>query len=142
MDHFRPAYYLEAECCKRRMILPRQSPLGKFEGLVNQPTAEWPATFLCITCGRLSEYSDAVVREDQLSVTAPDARFPDLWRVELKYGRKNYGKNRAIYTTYPAGASEDHVREVVVRRVKAISYAEGFSFEPNKERIQLQRFEQ
>jgi len=96
--------------CVKFSFLPRRSPLGIFEGLESQPTAEWPALFLCGVCGHKSE---CFVPFDDCAT--PDSPLPDLWRIESMCDHKNCRRNRAIYTTYAQDSPEQDVRRLIIR---------------------------
>jgi hypothetical protein len=77
--------------------------LGIFQGFANQPTDEWPATFLCPACGQVFVCSVDMI-DSAIPVTVPDSLIPDLLRVEYVNVQGNIGKKKVIYTTCPKGA--------------------------------------
>src|SRR5438445_11143911 len=89
--------------CSRPIVLPRQSPLGKFQGLENQPTDEWPADFLCRFCDKLFSYSDEDVRDDVV-FSSPESLIDDLLQIECVCVQGNSETRRVIYTPCPIGA--------------------------------------
>jgi hypothetical protein len=77
--------------------LPRQSPLGIYEGQHYQPTGEWPVTFLCRRHGTVS-----VDLPDSVHLTAepmvPGLPVPPLWRIDCECAHENCGRMNTIYT--------------------------------------------
>ncbi len=95
--------YCSNPACLKPIALPHQSPLGTFEGLENQPTAEWPATFLCLACGQEFVCSESTI-DDEIQVTAPPSQIPDLLQVVYEVAQNNSVVRKVIYTTCPKGS--------------------------------------
>lgn len=142
MDHFRFVFRLLCPFCKKATVLPRQSSLGKSEGLERLPTDEWPATFLCIACGQLSERSPGNVHDDYAPTMGPGSPLPDLWRVEFECDHENCGQLRAIYTTYEAGSSDAHLARTLCRWLSTLECSAGHNFAVSEKRIRsAERFQ-
>lgn len=47
--------------CSDRTVLPRQSPLGKFDGQPSPSKDIWPIKYLCRACGQSSEIPDEAI---------------------------------------------------------------------------------
>lgn len=110
------------EVCRKHeytIVLPRQSPLGIFGGSVRQPMGKWPASFLCIYCGHLYEYSPSDVQHPFQGKLDQDLLRPDLWQADYVCGHENCGKTRKVYFSYEAGAPEADV-EVRIAHIAAI----------------------
>src|SRR5208282_6844950 len=45
------AFDVECPECHDSIVLPRQSPLGRFDGQADPSKGAWPAEFLCSSCG-------------------------------------------------------------------------------------------
>lgn len=99
----RDQIYCENRRCQKPIILPHQSLLGIFQGFANQPTDEWPATFLCPACGQVFVCSVDKI-DSAIPAPVPDSLIPDLLRVEYVHVRGNSGMKKVIYTTCTKGA--------------------------------------
>jgi hypothetical protein len=77
--------------------LPRQSHLGKYEGLDYRPTYNWREIFLCTRHGRVYERSP---RNIQLVLQARGLHqhVSPLWQLDCECGQEGCGKRRTIYT--------------------------------------------
>lgn len=141
---FLPDFEFQLLCprCQYPIVLPHQSPLGKFQGLDCQPTGDWPVTFLCRGCGRLSEYFGKDVLSVGIPVLVQNQRLPDLWQIDCECDRENCGGQRAIYTTYPAGAPEEDVERLVLQCVTEVPCSDDHSLLLSGEKIALTRFAQ
>lgn len=77
--------------------LPRQSPLGKYEGLRYQSMGEWPLTFLCLRHGlSFSCWPYSIHLETDMRL--PGQSVSPLWQIECECARENCGKLHTIYT--------------------------------------------
>ena len=123
-DRFRAVHFVECHC-GHYTVLPRQSPLGMYEDLDYRPTVEWPATFLCIGCGRLSVHSQRRFGQVQAMDQNPPA---DLWKIVLRCDQENCERTRTIYTTGGPSAAEADVKNIVFRRLSTIQGGAGHSF--------------
>ena len=90
--------YCENRRCRKPIVLPHQSPLGIFQGSVNQPTDEWPASFLCPACGQVFVCSVDMI-DNAIVAPVPDSLIPALLRVEYVCVQGNIGTRKVIYTT-------------------------------------------
>ncbi len=127
----RPVYQIVC-LCKSPIRLPRRSPLGRFVDLGCQYMDTWPATFLCINCGRVSEYSVDSVQDYRVTLTDPSERLPDLWRIDFECAHENCGRMNTIYTSYSAGFPEAAVKSAVFRKLLTLQCSAGHSFEVNE----------
>jgi len=77
--------------------LPRQSPLGIYEGQHYRTTGEWPATFLCLRHGLSFACSPHNIRLE-VEMMGLNHSVPQLWRIECECAHENCGKPHSIYT--------------------------------------------
>ena|ERR1035437_10023036 len=77
--------------------LPRQSPLGIFEGQHSLSIGDWPATFLCLRHARSFLCSADSVRLET-EVRGRDRPVPSLWKIECECAHENCGRLHTIYT--------------------------------------------
>ena len=94
----RDQVYCENRQCRNPIVLPHQSPLGIFQGFADQPTDEWPATFLCPSCGQVFVCSVDMI-DNAIVAPVPDSLIPALLRVEYVCVQGNIGTRKVIYTT-------------------------------------------
>ena len=99
----REQVYCENHRCQNPIVLPHQSLLGIFQGSENQPTDEWPATFLCPACGQVFVCSVDMI-DSATPLPVPDSLIPDLLRVEYINVQENTETKKVIYTTCPRDA--------------------------------------
>lgn len=84
----------EAPC---NIPLPRQSPLGIYDGLRYQPMGEWPLTLLCLRHGRPYVcWPDSIHLEYDMRL--PGQPVSPLWKIECKCAHEGCGKLHALYT--------------------------------------------
>ena len=77
--------------------LPRQSPLGIYEGLLYRPMGEWPLTFLCLPHGRVYEcWPDSIHLE--VDMRLPGQPVSPLWKIECECAHDNCGRIHTLYT--------------------------------------------
>lgn len=72
------AFALLCRGCGRQIVLPRQSPLGIYSGLLYQPMAMWPSGVVCPLAGKVFVYS---VEEIELTAIQMLARMTNLWEI-------------------------------------------------------------
>ena len=136
-------FELNLGCCdpRRSIALPRQSPLGIYEHLSYRPTSAWPATCLCINCGRLFDNLEPDARFAQLELPDQGLPLPDLWQFEFECDRQSCERLRDIYTTYEAGAPEAEVKNAVFRNISTIRCSAGHEFAVNDATLKrMERF--
>jgi hypothetical protein len=115
--------------------LPRQSPLGIYEGLQYRPIGEWPAVFLCLRHGLLSEYwPDSIHLEFEPIYLG---RYVPLWRVECTCGHKSCGRMCTMYTARMP--NWDALSQRIVDMSPKLE-CDGHDFEWKKELMTYQTF--
>lgn len=77
--------------------LPRQSPLGRYDGLDYQPTGEWPTIFLCLRHALAYECSPASVHLET-DMRLPNQSVSPLWKIDCECDHENCGRRHTIYT--------------------------------------------
>jgi hypothetical protein len=105
--------------CHKSIVLPHQSPLGIFQGLENQPTGEWPATFLCPVCGQVFSCSDEEI-DDAAQTKALGSQIPDLLRVLYVCVQDSYEERKVAYTTCPTGSDPEGERPRLLKRLSGV----------------------
>lgn len=105
--------------CRKSIVLPRQSPLGIFQGLESQSTDEWPATFLCPACGQVFSCSFEKI-DDAAQMTIPNSQIPDLLRVLYVCGQGNFEARKVAYTTCPKGSDPEGERPRLLKRLSDV----------------------
>jgi len=105
-------FFVRCQKCGESIVLPRQSPLGKYGDREYQPTDRWPITLLCIAHAQLCGVAPRFRRE-VIVMPDPGPRRVSLWQIDCECGRENCGKPQTIYTTYLSiGTQEDIAREL------------------------------
>ena len=88
--------------CGHSILLPRQSPLGIFQGLESHPTGEWPAIFLCSFCGQFFVCShEDVVGDSQTTVhrSLSEANGTQSW-VNIWNGSGKKAASKGLVATH------------------------------------------
>jgi hypothetical protein len=116
----RDQVYCQNHSCRKPIVLPHRSPLGKFQALADQPTDEWPAEFLCPVCGRRFVCSVDMI-DSAVPVPVPDSLIPDLLRVECECDQSNTATRKTIYTTCPRGANPKGELQRLLRHFLEVS---------------------
>jgi hypothetical protein len=117
--YFRSEFVLPGCDEDEQIVLPRQSPLGTYEGLEYQPMGGWPANFLCLRHGRVSLYWPDTVHLTQIGVLAPDQPQPSLWEIDFQHDQENCGRLHTIYTTCSIAYSEADILNQIARTKSA-----------------------
>jgi hypothetical protein len=77
--------------------LPRQSRLGRYEGLEFVPSRNWQENFLCLRHGRVCACSPLNIHLE-LQVRDPNQPVAPLWHIDATCGHDRCGWVRTIYT--------------------------------------------
>lgn len=85
--------------------LPRQSPLGIYEGQHYQPAYEWRGAFLCLRHGRLFSHSPDSIRLEN-EMRPPHKPVSPMWKIECACGHEDCGALHTIYTARMPGWAE------------------------------------
>src|SRR5271157_2239551 len=114
--------------CQHSTVIPLQIPAGIFQGLVGQPKEKWTAVFLCTGCGQMYEHSISEIRSSLEPIEDQSPRPADLWRIEYECVHENCGRQRPIYFSFDADASEIRVFERIHSLRLWLSCNSGHSF--------------
>lgn len=117
-------HYLHCPVCAEPIPLPHQSLLGTFSGQQNQPTGEWPLTFLCIPRGRLSE---CLARDIQFGpVGRPGHSLQSsLLRIEAVCAREGCAKSHVIYSWFYTAEPLLGIADAVLRATPQLMCGAG-----------------
>jgi len=103
--------------CGAPIVLPRQSPLGRYEGQHYQPTDAWPVLFVCTHCERQSVHRPPTRQETLDDNLAQYLRRHTFWRFEIECDHENCGELLVIHTISEADALDIDVLPAVRRIV-------------------------
>jgi hypothetical protein len=109
----RRVFLRECPGCHGPIVLPRQSPLGIYEGQSYRPTDRRPARFLCIRDGQVREMWVTEFRLEDY--TGLDQELAALWDVVCVCARKNCERPHTIYTMCSPRADVATVRDAVYK---------------------------
>jgi len=114
--------------CDGRAILPRQSRLGKFQGLPNPTTASWPAMFLCRKCERTYLGLAGTIRPSDEQLPGPmSGHVPALWQIEFECERENCGEPHVLYSRWLEGDTAGRVEALAVSASSQVPCRDGHS---------------
>ena len=119
-------FLIPCENCEDSTLLPRQSPLGTFEGPYGQPTDEWPVTLLCQKCGQVFSYLAVKVRRGQMPVQHREGIA--LLRLRLKDAPENSEGRRGLYASHSRYLRQDNALDKL-RAYARKTYGEAVEFE-------------
>lgn len=119
-------FVIPCENCDDPTLLPRQSPLGKFEGPYGQPMDVWPATLLCQKCGQVFSYLAEKVGRGRMPVQHREG-ISLLW-LRWKDAPNNSAGQRGMYTSYSRHLRQDAALSKLRAYVQK-SYGEAVEFE-------------
>jgi hypothetical protein len=112
--------------CGTPIVLPRQSPVGMFPGLLSHPTDKpTAATFLCTVCGQLFECSPEAFPPHRIEIRSPDQQLPLLWRLEFECVIENCGKQKPIFFAFDPIVGERAVWRQVVKLLGEVTCGKG-----------------
>lgn len=137
----RSVFTFQCPLCPEQIVLPRQSPLGRYVGLQYQPSHEWPITLLCSRYARLSEVPPESIRLDTKVVLGPISGPMALWRIECECAHENCGANYAIYTTSYADESVKSVMRFLFDANPAIDCVGDHRLEFSLDRMKAEKLE-
>lgn len=86
--------------CHRSTLLPRQSPLGKYEDRNYLPKGKWPIAFLCRPCGQVYEYYAETVRPRRPVQKVGQRQGRILWEIEVLCAHGSCELTTPIYTKH------------------------------------------
>lgn len=106
-----PLYIHLVDCpkCLGRIVLPRRSLLGEYEGEVYQPTGAWPLTIVCTRTGQMSGVGADAIRleiEEAKDLLSPEVV---LWQIEARCDREGCGCRTTRYACASANEEAERV---------------------------------
>jgi hypothetical protein len=84
--------------CGDSILLPRQSPLGIYEGQHYRQSVDWPIAFLCRRHERLCEGLPDMIHQEAFARPSPPQPHFALWEIDCVCGQPNCGLPTTIYT--------------------------------------------
>ena len=113
MEQVFQIYQLECPGCGESIVLPRQSPLGKYAGLEYQRQGIWPPIFLCRQTERLYEVSSLI---HSIEVTRlPLKSDLSLWEIDCECAYNHCGKMNLIFAKYSTTVNPGAIVDVLCR---------------------------
>ena len=114
--------------CGMRIHLPRQSSLGIFANRQSQPTGEWPVTFLCLECGRLSAISHEKLPGGPY---LHQNQYPRqcLWKIDCKCVCSNCESQQRLYVFYSEVAQPQEVIDTAISMRPSATCESGHEME-------------
>jgi hypothetical protein len=103
------------------IVLPRQSLLGKFEGLDDRPTGVWPIKLLCLLHGHVFERSADTVEFGPVPATDRTTQPMPLWLIECTCAHGNCGRKMRIFGYGDGSETEDRIRWLLIRANPALA---------------------
>jgi len=107
-------FVLHCPGCSETIVLPRRSPLGTYGNLQYQPTDMWPLTYLCQSCGLVSELQVEEIHLEDVRALAQSIHSENLWRYDFSCGQGNSYMMIAIHTKGLKGAAQGDVIDNVL----------------------------
>ena len=118
--------------CGERIVLPPQSPLGRFDDQASEPNSQrWPLKFLCRECGLLSVHR--VQEIDREEHGRPDLFESDrtLWSVQILCDHRGCGNRYSICTQSPRYDGRDEALYIFQHAKRPVTCGvDGHSFDP------------
>lgn len=130
--------------CGHPIVLPRQGPLGIYEGLHYRPTeGVWPVRFLCINCGQVTPALTGIFERIHPS-KLPAQNLPrnlSLWKIDCECAHSNCGSQRTIYATWFPRGLESELAAKVAEFFVGVWCDSQHEFYPNREKMKLEKLE-
>jgi hypothetical protein len=105
--------YVLACPCGEQIVLPHQSPLGRFVYPHCLPTDKWPVVFVCTHCEHTIGLRDGDIRPAPVEVQAQSPHSESFWYLEFECVRKDSPRLYGIATKFLKSASEEDVKSIV-----------------------------
>ena len=137
MTELRFVCRFQCEEVEHTVVLPRQSPLGRFADEPYLPKGIWPIDFLCLPHGHVCRVTPHVIHLDPVPTLALGIHEALLWKIEYECARQNCGQRQTIYTRYSAvGTQADVLRDVLKTRARVLC-SEGHEAKLDMARMEL-----
>lgn len=103
--------FLDGHDPNEHIVLPRQSPLGTFAGLGDQPTGVWPITLLCLQHAHMFVRSSDKVQFGAVPELGHKKESTDLWVIECECAQGNCGRKKTIFAFGDGPRTDDQIRK-------------------------------
>jgi len=108
-------YILRCPGCQERIVLPHQGHLGTYGHQQYLPKGKRPITYLCQSCGLVSELSVEASSPEDVRVPIHSLRSDkswclDLWLFEFSCG---HGNSQTKHTIYSAGLKDGRQSDII-----------------------------
>jgi hypothetical protein len=107
-------HWLECPLCKNSVLLPRQSPLGRYEGPRYQPTDIWPIDFVCFLNGQVCQAHPASIHPKTGGVSNLDRGAAVLWETVFACAHEDCGRLRTLYSRQSADSTPEAAIQTVL----------------------------
>jgi hypothetical protein len=109
----RLVFLRECQSCHQPIVLPRQSPLGIYEGQRYLPTDKWPITFVCIRDGQVRVLWVEEFHPEELMDLGQQSEV--LWEIVCECGHRDCVRPHTIYTTCLPNVPKQDVANALYR---------------------------
>jgi hypothetical protein len=89
-------FTVECPKCRDPIVVPRQSPLGRFDGQADPSTDAWPAKFLCQMC----QHGFVCTQPDRKQMLSLLTENSVLLRIEYRGSPSNPEQRGEVHTTF------------------------------------------
>jgi hypothetical protein len=135
----RYVYQFQCPACYEHMILPRQSPLGKYGDQQYLPMDTWPIEFLCFRLGQVCLVQVAAIHQETIAALAPTSGEADLWQIVCECDHENCGEHRAIYTKYLADETAQNVCGILLSAAHVVPCSKGHTLKLNAKKMEAEK---
>jgi hypothetical protein len=140
MEH-QSIFTFHCPLCDWSIPLPRQSPLGTYEGHEYRPSGSWPITFLCVARQQVSECSSELIQSED-SQPHPESETPAaLWQIVGECSQEGCQGRSAVYTWYFSHARTDAVVSLALKLNPRIRCSGSHDLKWDAERMEVRKFD-
>ena len=118
-------------------VLPRQSPLGRFDDEPYLPKGIWPIDFLCLQHGHVCRVDRQTIRLEDVEVLPQGLHEASLWQIEYECARQNCGQRQTIYTRHSVVGTQSDVLGAVLKTRAEILCSKGHEVKLDVARMNL-----
>lgn len=126
--------------CEESVVLPRESPLGTYEGQRYLTKGMWPINFLCFRHKQVSVCSPDI-RLETMFVLSQQINLAALWEIVSECGRENCGRHHAIYTKYLEDATPQDVIDILLEATTAVPCTGNHSIQLSSDHSTAQKLD-
>jgi hypothetical protein len=105
---------LHCPLCRNSTLLPRQSPLGKYDDRAYRTKGEWPIAFLCRSYEQVCECNAAMIRPRLPVQKVGQRQGQILWETEVRCAHGSCELTTPIYATYHLGDTSSLVIDLLL----------------------------